>query len=226
MGANVTRSRISVFVLCSLVGMLLLELQIAGHAWEPANSKAPMPITDPIFGLPFDPAKVKYEPMPVKIRNVCQAFDGGDYWTFGRVKEDETEYFIVLGRSSSQDGDMFGTGLLINNSACREEESKWLLSGFVPSNGYVTNLSREPILPGEGAKRVCGNSPFADCHYILRSPAEEMVLRELIRDAIARAGSAWKNAGGFRKQVCSPSYLAEQTQMPVLKNELEKFCKE
>jgi hypothetical protein len=189
------------------------------------SSRKPSQVTDPVFGLSFNPAKVKYEPMAQKIRMRCAAFDSGDYWTFAYLRRGETEFFIVIGTSATQDDDMFGTAISINGSGCEEEESAWALSGFVPGDGYPSNAP-DAILPGDKAKEVCGNSPFGECHYMLRSATEEAILRGLVQDALSRARSAWKDAGGIRDQVCTPQYLETRSSTPVLKNELEKFCKE
>lgn len=220
-GVNVTSQLRRISMIWAVTAILLLQGLSSAR-----TSRKSAEITDPIFGLLFNPATVKYEPMAQKIRTRCAAFGSGNYWTFAYLRQRETEYFIVVGTSATQDGDMFGTAISINDSGCQEEESAWALSGFVPRNGYPAISSAKAMLPGDKAKEVCDNPPFGECHYMLRSATEEAILRGLIQDALARAQSAWKGVGGIRKQVCNPGYLQMRSSTPVLRNEVERFCKE
>jgi hypothetical protein len=179
-----------------------------------------------MFGLVYNPAKVHYEPMPQEARKQCRDFQQGKYWTFAHFSKHSAEYFVVLGVVSGQDGDSFGTAIEINGPKCQEQESKWILSGVVPSGGYRENGTIAHF-PGMGAKQVCDKGPLGDCHYFLRSSSEEEILRGLVQDALTRGTHAWGSEAEFKKAVCSSSIMTDANSgYPLVQQELIKFCKQ
>ena len=73
---------------------------------------------------------------------------------------------------------------------------------------------------------VCPHGQAGDCYYVLRSAAEEAVLRSLVKDAIERAIKAYGSQALFGKKACTPSQLAGSESTAVVLQELEKFCGE
>ena len=113
---------------------------------------------------------------------------------------------------------------MVSGGTCHGEDSKWMLSGLVPVGGYPT--PSPPVgLPGLGAPSVCDRGPTGDCHYLLRSAAEEALLRDLVRDALERGIRAWGSAVAFRKAVCRPEVVGDDL-YPVLNQEVSRFCKQ
>lgn len=181
-------------------------------------------MSDPMFGLQFDPAKVKYEPTPASVLARCFGPKPDFEWTFAHARKDGNEYFVVMVIPGSGEGDVFGSAISLKGTRCEVEPSNWMLSGFVPPRGY--SRQREPArLPGLGAVSICEGLPVSGCHYVLGSAAEEALLRTLIRDGLERGVRAWGSDTAFRKAVCRPPFLVEQSGYPVVQQELSRFCK-
>jgi hypothetical protein len=176
-----------------------------------------------MFGISYDYTKVHYEAMPASIRHVCPTFERGTYWTFAHTQRESGDYFVVMGVTPGQDGDSLGVAVVVQGSKCYEEDSTRMFSGFPPTGGYgqVSVLGK---LPGLDYPEVCDSGPLGACHYVLRSPEEESLLRELVRDAFARAARAWGDGDRFRNEVCKPSLLEANASTPVVQQELTRFC--
>jgi hypothetical protein len=186
-------------------------------------------LDDPLFGISYSYSKVHYEPMPISIRRICPDYERGTFWVFAHFQKESGDYYVVMGISPGQDGDSLGAALLVKNSKCYVEDSSRMLSGFIPDSGYGPEKSVY-ILPGVNAPQICEHGPqypygMGPCHYILRSAEEESVLRGLVKDALARGVRAWGGAAQFKKAVCSQSLQDEIPYMPIVQQELTKFCK-
>jgi hypothetical protein len=198
---------------------VLLGMQLSGYAQSKQGSTGVR--LEPMFGLDYNrSANVSYQPMPMDARRLCPDLQQGSYWTVAHVHRNDAEYFVLLGVQPGARGHSFGTSIEIRGSKCRHDESRWTLSGFVPSDGYRESVE---TLPGLGAEPICNKQPLEDCHYLLRSAAEESLLRELVQDALRRGAGAW-GAAEFRKAVCSPDILEDNSFKPVVHEELSKFC--
>ncbi len=179
-------------------------------------------VEDPIFGLAYNPSEIKYEKVPSRLRRVCPEFDPHNYSVYADVRRGESEFFIVM-HTSSGDGDSFGNTIWGKGAECRVDESNWTLSGIPPTNGYLNVQSAEG-LPGLDAPKVCENRPRGEyCRYILRSPAEEELLRGLVRDGLQRAVKAFGKSQ-FKKKECSAEAISQQSDYPIIQQELRKFC--
>jgi hypothetical protein len=181
------------------------------------------PLDDPIFGISYQSDKVRYELMPARIRQLCPDFKRGEFWTFAQFRSGTSEYFIVMGVRPGQDGDSLGAALQIDGSKCQAEDSTWMLSGTLPENGY-SYPATAAHLPGLGAPKACPHGPAGDCFYLLRSAAEEAILRGLVKDGIERAIKAYGNQALFGKKACAPSQLTGGESTPVVLQELKRFC--
>lgn len=213
---------------CIVVG-LLLGMQISALAQSPVapKNKRAVLVEDPIFGLAFDRAKVHFDSLPLQVRNSCPDFQQGKYLTFAHLRKNSAEYFVVLEVVvPGQDSDVFGVAIEINNSKCHVEDSSKMLSGFIPLGGYHENADKM-YFPGSGAKDICDKGPMGACHYLLRSQAEEEVLRGIVQDALARGTHAWGSKAEYKKAVCSSFIVTDANSgYPVVQQELIKFCKQ
>ena len=207
----------------SLIAILLLAPVGCSRASGEEAADRSLQLEDPMFGLVYDAAKLHYDPMPASIRRICPDFNQGTFWTYAHIQRGPTEYFVVMGVGPDQSGDSLGGALEVTGSRCSDGDSLQMLSGFVPVGGYGAGRT-PPGLPGGGAKRICERSPFGPCHYVLRSAEEEMILRDLVKDALVRATRAWGSAGVFRQQACKPSHLEKIPYTPIVREELARFC--
>lgn len=179
-------------------------------------------VEDPMFGLAYNPSEIKYERVPSRLRRVCQEFYPHNYSVYADVRRGESEFFIVM-HISSGDGDSFGNAIWVKGAKCRVDESNWTLSGIPPAGGY-TGAKHLDGLPGLDAPKVCESRSRGEyCRYILRSPAEEDLLRSLVRDGIQRAAKAFGKSQ-FKEKECSAEAISQQSDYPIIQQELRKFC--
>jgi hypothetical protein len=102
-------------------------------------------------------------------------------------------------------------------------ESNWTRSGVPPAGGYQNTKLTEG-LPGMNAPEVCEDRPrYPLCRYVLRSAAEEALLRGLVQDGIERAVRAF-GRDQFKKKACSSETFSEQSDYPIVQMELRRFC--
>ncbi len=211
------RTRISTLMAVLLLG----QICGVGAGGQGRVSKRFTLLDEPMFGVSYDYTKVHYEPMPASMQHLCPDYRKGTFWTYAHVKRESVDYFVVMGVRPGQDGDSFGAAAAVEGSDCTEEDSKGMMSGFVPKGGYGSERT-ETSLPGLGAPDVCDQ--MGNCHYVLRSAEEEGLLRALVRDGLARAVRAWGGADRFKKEACKPSILGGNSDTPVVQEELTKFC--
>jgi len=178
-------------------------------------------LEDPIFGISYSPSQARYEEAPLLLKKRCRL--GNDpIWIYAHVRKDDSDYFIVTGYQLPE-YEPEGSSLWVEGAECRDDLSAWTLSGLPPTGGYQ-NAQSSAGLPGLGAAKVCENRPEEQfCRYILRSPAEEALLRDLVQDGLQRAIKAWGKAP-FRKKQCSAEAISKQSDYPIVQQELRKFC--
>jgi hypothetical protein len=208
----------------TLVGLLVSGTFCLGWSSPPTVSPKSRPwMSDPVFGLEFDTARVKYEPTPGDVLTECFGPKSGLEWTFAHVRHGGSEYLVVMVIPGGGEGDVFGSAVSLVGGQCEVEPSNWMISGFVPKDGY--SGAGGPRLPGLGAPPVCDPGALGDCHYFLRSAAEETILRALVKDALKRGVRAWGSDAAFRTVACRPNLIANHIGHPVLQQELSSFCK-
>lgn len=179
-------------------------------------------LQDPMFGLSYDYNKVHYEKITSDVSSVCSGYIHGSYWIFAHVRRATVDYYIVMGVDRHQDGDALGAALAIEGGKCFEEDSSRALSGAVPKMGFRPAPTQKRMLPGLDAPDVCDHGVFGGCHYILRSSEEEAILRALVNDGIERGARAWGYK--FRNALCEPSREKVDEGMPVVRQEVQKYC--
>jgi hypothetical protein len=54
-------------------------------------------MTDPFFGISYDPESVKFEHAPATVNNACSQIHNERTWIFAHLKKEGVEYFIVSG---------------------------------------------------------------------------------------------------------------------------------
>ena len=209
----------------SLLGvMFLVPLDSAIALGHGRTQERRGQLEDPMFGISYDSSRVHYEVMPAPLRQMCPGYERGIFWVYAHIKRAFGDYYVVMGVTPGQNGDSLGAALLIKDGQCRVEDSTRMLSGFVPDRGYRPEAN-SGTLPGLGAPQLCNQGPFGDCHYVLRSADEEDVLRDLVRDALGRGARAWGEATQFKAAVCNPALREAASSMPIVQQELTRFCK-
>jgi len=178
-------------------------------------------LNEPIFGLTYRTSPIRYEKIPSWINKKCH-LGGYELSDYAHASREGSEYFIVMD-SSGQEDDPLGNSIWLKGAVCIADELKWTLSGVPPLRGYRGDQFTEGP-PGWKAPEVCENQPTGSfCHYVLRSPAEEAVLRSLVQDGIQRAVKAFGKSQ-FRKKECSAEVIAQESDYPIVQQELRKFC--
>ncbi len=95
---------------------ILLGLLIFSGAAGAGSESVPSKIVDPFFLIPYDPAKVRFEPMPAVVKDRCPELRRlyVRAWVYSHAKTDDAEYFIVYGQirvSSEKHPGQFTTSL-------------------------------------------------------------------------------------------------------------------
>lgn len=178
-------------------------------------------INDPVFGISYHEAEARYEPVPVAITRICRSLGHGRFWIYAEVRRRGHQYLVVSGIPERQDGDLLGFALQIDGNHCEAEDSTWMLSGTVPSQGY-SGRSESGNLPGLNATETCDK--VGNCRFTLRSREEEDVLRALVQDALERGSKAWGRASRFAERACAPNLMLSNSSAPVLQSVLKTFC--
>jgi hypothetical protein len=209
-------------ILC--ISLIFGWTKIADVAAQKSGAVGRTQLTEPVFGITYDSTKVNYEPIPAVLRRTCRGYEVGRFWTFAHFEKEGRAYYVVQGVWPRQDGDSLGRVEEIDGSKCKGEDSTWMLSGFLPSTGY---LEHKPLagLPGLDANRICDQAVLGSCHYLLRSAAEEEVLRALVDDGIKRGIRAWGGDAPFKQAACISSVLKGNPSTPIVQQELERYCR-
>jgi hypothetical protein len=191
------------------------------------NGHLPKVLEDPLFGIGYDPLVVHYDSVSASFLKVCPAVFEHEF-VYAHIKSGKSDYYIISGYSSDQDGDSFGHIALVNGNRCDTYDSKNAFSGVPPENGYKENEIIERI-PGKDASwvRDPGESGVqGNFHYILRSAHEEAIIRALVQDGFLRGIRAYGSADKFRKLACSPEQIKALSYFPnvVEEQELKSIC--
>jgi len=213
--------RKTILTLCSVCILLVFQGACRQTKSAPEQQGVNL-LSDPIFGLSYNPSLVHYDQIPETISRMCRGFKAGRWWVFAHVQREKDDYFIVMGSVAGQDSDSFGTALWIEGSTCHETDSQWVLSGRPASKESSGGPARG--LPGLDAQRICDHGPAGECHYQLRSPDEQKVLVDLVTDAIRRASDAYGGIAQFKQRACSPSFVGGLSESPMVQQELQNAC--
>src|ERR1700682_3185903 len=62
-------------------------------------------MTDPLFGISYDPEKVHFEGMPPVLAEKCRGLKGRyvEAWIYGHFKTADSEYFLISGLMEFQE---------------------------------------------------------------------------------------------------------------------------
>ncbi len=175
---------------------------------------------DPVFGLYYDPAVVHYDPIPAQIRQACQGYNPSDtYALHAHVAKGGADFYIA---DTVPNGE-WAAVVRIEGTKCDEDELGNVYTAHVPPGGYTEAPASTPM-PGKDEPNVPNpGEPAGNYHYVLRFASEEAVLRDLIKDAAARGEKAW-GAAAFRKALCPVKDDYLETQVPLLGQEIRKYC--
>ena len=82
-------------------------------------------MSDPLFGIAYDPEGYRFEEAPSKISALCPDLHGKKTWVYAHLKSADAEYFIVSGYTGDCSNgkrqcypDIVGTGVLLRGAMC------------------------------------------------------------------------------------------------------------
>jgi len=169
----------------------------------PGLSQSRARMSDPVFGIGYDPLKVHFDAAPAKISSFCSEAKGKKYWLYAYWQDGPTEYFIISNHESS----VSGAGVIISGGKCAEGLPEWVLTG---DPQYAPTEFRDGRL-----------QPRRFEEPIKFTPA---VLHGLATDLIRRYTAAFGGKKNFLDAVQKDG-LPPDEKIPVLKKEFESFSK-
>jgi hypothetical protein len=125
-------------------------------------------MNDPVFGIVYDPHRVRFENAPPSLGKACAADlrNQNAYWLFAYWKEADTEYLLT----SSQRASVSGGAAVIRGIRCTLGLPDWLLTGerrYNPDAGDTSILFSSRVLHGLAkdllnrySKAFGGKDPF------------------------------------------------------------------
>jgi hypothetical protein len=87
---------------------------------SPSQTQSQQTIADPIFGITYDPQKVRFDAAPASIGALCRGLQGKKLWVYARWDTSDTKYFVV----SETD---FGIAIALRAGQCTEDQSEYFL---------------------------------------------------------------------------------------------------
>jgi len=178
-----------------------------------APASAQTAFIEPVFGLLVEPGKASYLPLAPDIAKKC-SLAGAKYLVFAHIKDAGGDAYIL----HDVDGGT-GIGARVSPAGCTTAESSWMLSG-VPKAPYAA-APPAPALPGDKADKVCQGGV---CHYVLRSTAEEQLLKALLNDAVLKGQLAYKGPAAFKAKACELSVIRNAEDYPAVRQRLGMLC--
>lgn len=160
-------------------------------------------MSDPVFGISYDPSKVHFEAAPSRTSRLCPGLREARFWLYAYWRDGETEYFVLSNRKSS----VSGAGVVISAGKCTEGLPDWILTG---NPEYAPRAASDGN--SEAAKRA---------RSIKFTPG---VLHGLATDLLRRYTAAFGGKKSFIRAVQKDG-LSPNNKMPVVKEEFEKFSK-
>lgn len=178
-----------------------------------APARAQAAFIEPVFGLLVEPGKAGYLPLAPDIAKRCN-LAGAKYLVFAHVKDAGGDAYIL------QDaGGGAGVAARLAPAGCITAESSWMLSG-VPKGPYGA-VQPAPLLPGDKAEKICQGGV---CHYVMRSMAEEQLLKALLNDAVVKGQLAYKGPAAFKAKACELSVIRNAEDYPAVRQRLGTLC--
>jgi hypothetical protein len=155
-------------------------------------------MSDPIFGISYDPQKVHFEPVASSIVEHCpelrDRYVGA--WVYGRSTAGDTQYLIISGFLKDQDRGSgikdvdFGLAVQVRGTKCAVTHWEYFLRGAAPT----------------------GEQP--------RIRADESLLKEIAADILRRYALAFGGKKEFLNHVTQEDMEAAP---PVLRTQLKLF---
>jgi len=82
-------------------------------------------MSDPLFGISYDPERNRFEEVPSKVSALCPGLRGKKTWIYAHLKATDAEYFVVSGYTGECaegkrrcEPDVVGTGVLLRGTMC------------------------------------------------------------------------------------------------------------
>lgn len=169
---------------------------------------------EPVFGLLVEPGKANYLPLTPDIAKKC-SLTGAKYLVFAHIKDKAGDAYILR---EAADG-AGGVAARVAPEGCTVSETTWMLSGV--RQGSLAPASTAPALPGDKAEKVCQGGV---CHYVLRSAAEDQLLKALLDDAIVKGQQANGGPTAFKAKACEPAVIRNAEDYPAVRARLGMLC--
>jgi hypothetical protein len=213
-------------VLCATV-CICSEISLFPQTAQKAENRVPKVLTEPVFGITYDPSKVHFEIVPPPVRYLCSVTFDHEY-VHAHVKSGKTDYYVISGYSLNQDGDSFGYIAMVVGKHCETYDMQSAFLGEPPAQAYGITSTIEQI-PGKGAEYVRDfgvSGIMGNYHYIFRSEHEESLVHLLIRDSLDRSSRAFGGRQKYQSKVCTADQLGiwSESSERASRDELQKFC--
>lgn len=158
----------------------------ASQVW---GQQAQRTMTEPLFGLNYNPKKIRFEPAPASVTQRCRLLKGRKLWTYSAWKDQKSDYLIVSGfitvlpdNSAATKGitepDPAGVVIELRRTECRISTPEMFLSGKVARS--KRNL---PVEPNEAA--INGLTLDAMERYAKAFGGKEVFLNEIRHQGVS-----------------------------------------
>lgn len=160
-------------------------------------------MTDPLFGITYDPLKVHFENLPPLLATKCAKLKGryARAWIYGHLKTTDTEYFLISGLIEVQEDKPGGA-----KSIAPEDD-----------DGLIVELQGSKCLVDQAGYFYQQEVNPAKTATAITAPAS--VVSAILQDAIRRDASAFGGKEEFVKLIKRDALL------PIVRTEFEKFEK-
>jgi hypothetical protein len=170
-----------------------------------ALAQSPQLMSDPLFGILYDPQKVHFDKIPPLLVDKCPALRERYVaaWVYGHLKTADTDYFLISGLMefredkpggsrtiAPEEGD--GVAVALRDSKCLVDQADYFLTQDINPAKHATPIT-----------------------------APEAVLNGILADAFRKYVAAFGGKQDFLKHV-KPDAIAT----PIVRKQLEIFYKE
>jgi hypothetical protein len=163
-------------------------------------------MTEPLFGLSYNPQKVRFEPAPASVTAHCPLLKGRRLWTYSSWKDKKSAYWIVSGfitilpddfsaRKGIAEPDPAGVVVELRGAECRMGTPEIFFSGKIargkkslpaePNEAAINGLALDAI--ERYAKAFGGKGAFLD--EIDRQRVSTSALPSVLRDQLIQIGN-------------------------------------
>ena len=180
------------------------KLCLVSFCFAAAAARAQKVMSDPLFGIVYDPQRVRFEKMPPALPGECPRLKGRyvSAWVYGHFKAAESEYFLISGLMESQADEPGGARTIA------PEEAGGLAVALRGSECFVDQTEyflTQGVNPGKTATPIM---------------VPKSVLTGILKDSFKKYVTAFGGKQKFLKHVKPKAAL------PIVREQLEIFEKD